>query len=478
MTDHPPAAAELTLPSSSSQDHQIGTPGPGEAALSSADASPVASVATEPRTRRRLACRRNLIVAASIIGGMVLIGGVAAVFAGKGHAKSGNKADGSLPEIRSEIPVNTVKPKMKTLVRTLYQPGSIKPWAQAELFAKTSGYLRQIARERLPDGAPGPVKDIGSRVAAGEILVEIDVPELLQDVTQKESILKQTEAELEQTKTNVAACVASVEFVTKQLVRLKDLARTNNVSQELVDEKQSELSVFSSRLANAKAEIQVREAKVQVARNEVERAHILANYAHIRAPFDGVITFRGFDVGDFVQNATTGQPHPILTVAAIDKVKFVLQVPEKESAWVQPGGEVRIAEWSVKGNVSRVNPALDPLSRTRQVEVDLDNDDGKLVPGLYAEATVVLQKIQNAQAIPATAVYSRRGENFVLLVREGVSHRQKVRIRFDDGKELEVVKLVDSNEIPLDSTDELIVSNKGEIAEGQLVRTSRIVAHQ
>jgi RND family efflux transporter MFP subunit len=222
----------------------------------------------------------------------------------------------------------------------------------------------------------------------------------------------------------------------------------------------------------------VREAKIRVARDEFQRARILAQYAQIRAPFDGVISFRDVDVGDFIQNASTGQPHPLLTVIAIDKVRFVLQVPEKESTLVRPGTEVLIHVnaldmGEVKGKVARVSPSLDSQSRTLQVEVDLDNPDRKLKPGMYGEATLDLQRTDNAQAIPATAVYSRKGENFILLVHDGIVHRQKVRIRFDDGKELEVVKLIDGKDVPLDGTEELIVSNKGEIAEGQRVRSSK-----
>ncbi len=416
-----------------------------------------------------------------------------------------------------EMSVNTVQPHRKTLQRTLEQPGSIRPWAQAEMYAKVSGYLKRIARETttpelMPDkeqqpvpmlppissltplariagvlgvrSVPpwqGPLKDIGSAVKAGEILVELDVPELVQDVTQKGSLLQQSEAELIQARTNLALYEAAVTLQSKQLIRIKDLAARRTVTDELVDEKQAELTVAQSRLANARADIVVKEARVHVARDEVERARILANYTQIRAPFDGVITFRGVDEGDFVQNASSGQSRPLLSIIDIHKVKVVLQVPEREAIYIQPESEAEMRldtreHWTIKGKVARVSPSLDTQSRTRQVEIDLDNADGKLLPGMYGEVTVILQKIENAQAIPATAVYSRRGENFIIQVIDGVAERQRVRIRYDDGKELEVVKLIENREAPLDGTEELIVSNKGEIAVGQRVRCSRLAA--
>jgi len=380
-----------------------------------------------------------------------------------------------------ELPVNSVLPRRKLLLRTLEQPGSIRPWAQAELYAKTSGYLKHIAREPGTSAANGPEKDIGSVVKAGEVLVEIDVPEVVQDVAQRASLLKQAEAELAYARAHIATFEAAFLLQSKQLARIKELADSRTVTRELVDEKQAEFTVASSKLAAAKADLQVKEARIRVARDELDRARILAEYGRVHAPFSGVISYRGVDVGDFVQNATSGQSRPLLTILAVDRVKVVLQVPERYAAWVQPGTEATVRldarpGWEVKGQVARVSPLLDMQSRTRPVEVDLDNAHHQLLPGMYANVTLILQKIENAQAIPATAVYSRRGENFIIQVVDGVATRQQVRIRFDDGKELEVVKLIGKREVPLDGTEELVVSNKGEIAVGQRVKASRLAA--
>jgi RND family efflux transporter MFP subunit len=456
------------------------------------------------------------------------------------------------------IPVNTVRPRRKTLERILEQPGSLTPAAQAELYAKASGYLRRIQRELTPSvvtdwvavhgdavcaatsstpiavaarvsaGAHlalrrAPEKDIGSTVRAGETILEIDAPELRQDVVQKESLWQQRQAELDQALTSIATFEAAVQATTaqqkqveadgrkaaaertfqeKQLRRLQELARNRTVTEEVVDEKQyqvnaataawescqaklqavqAEGAVVSSKLATARADLQVKAALVRVARDELHRARLLADYANIRAPFDGVITYRGVDEGDFVQNSTSGQTRPLMTVAALDRVKAVLQVPEREALWVQAGAEAALhvdarTGWQVKGRVARSARALDTQSRTMRVEIDLDNPDHKLLPGMYGQVALTLQRIEGAQAIPATAVYSRRGENYILQVTDGVAHRQQVRIRYDDGKELEVVKLVGDREIPLDGSEELIVSNKGEIGDSQRVRATRLPA--
>lgn len=452
------------------------------------------------------------------------------------------------------LSVNTVRPERKTLVRIFQQPGSVEPWAEAELHAKVSGYLKSIAREVTPEVAaewtalalasflPGPgeppaaaalqfaagahralssapEKDLGSTVRAGEVLLEIDAPERVHAIVEKEAAVHQREEELEQARTMIDTFAAAVEVAKarqvqaeadvkryhaehalrlRELERVSDLVRHQALEPRLQYEKEAEVAAAlgaweSSRakvqgaaadrahatteLATARSNVRVKEAQLGVARAELHGARVLANYAYLRAPFDGVITSRNVDEGDFVQNARSGQPRPLMTVTAVDRVKIALQVPERQAIWVRLGAEAVVhldarTSWEVTGHVARIGPSLDQNLRTRRVEIDLDNRDGQLMPGMYGQVSMTLQRIENALAIPATAVYSRRGENYIIVARDGVAHRQRVRIRYDDGKELEVVKLVGNAEVPLNGSEELVVSNKGEIADGQRVRTT------
>jgi RND family efflux transporter MFP subunit len=367
--------------------------------------------------------------------------------------------------------------------------------------------------------AQAPQIDIGSRVSAGTLLLEIATPERLQAIVEKQTLVEQRDAELAAARTALATFEAAINaakaqklqaqadvrkfesehsFRTKELKRLKELVLSRTVPQEIADEKehqvnaalaawessqarvqtaQAELAVVSSKFATAHADIRVKETLVQVARDELGLAHLLADYSRIYAPFDGVITYRGVDEGDFVQNATSGQTRKLMTVTTLDKVKVVLQAPDRDAPWVQVGAEAMFIMDArtlrqVAGRVTRIAHALDPQTRTMQVEIDLENRDRQLLAGMYGKVILTLQKIPNAHAIPATAVYSRRGENFILQVHKGIARRQRVRIRYDDGKEMEVVRLMGDREVPLDGSEELIVSNKGEIAEGQRVKAT------
>lgn len=511
---------------------------------------PVATeVAASPAPRRGLL---RWWMAAGV-GLVVLLGGIALTAAAPlfEHEPTG---DDQTKTTKNAIPVTTVKPRKKTLERFFDQPGTLEPGSRAEVYAKVAGYLRRIYPAPIPetpaavvtqgaasqnvDGGPaaaliqialaahlaaeqGPELDIGCFVRKGDVLLEVDVPERMQEVAEAEVALRQTQAELAHATTALGTFEAAVqvataqkaqavaevkrhasdlEFREKELRRLRSLSADGTITPETADEKESqvqavrsallsgqarvqgmdaEIALATSKLAAARAELKVKEAKVEAAREAVRRASILADYCRVYAPFTGVINYRGVDAGDFVQNAASGQPRRLMTLNALDNLKVVLQVPERDALQVRPGAEASMTidarpGWQFKGRVARIDYALEEQTRTMQVEIDLDNRDRMLIPGMYGRVTLTVQRVPNAQAIPTTAIYSRSGENFILQVINGKVKRQKVRIRFDDGKEVEVVKLVNGTEMPLDGTEELVVSNKGELGDGQRVRTTRV----
>ncbi len=384
----------------------------------------------------------------------------------------------------------------------------------ASLVSGGLGFLRRV-------GHDAPQIDIGSVVREGEVLMVLDVPELNSDEAQKQAVLRQRQAELLQARALLATFEAGLEaskakqqsaaadlhrteaeceYREGELRRMQSLVKDRTVTEDLVAEKtnqrnaaraaceaaqakvdaeKAEYSVASSKFAAARADVTVKEALVDVARQDLERARVLAEYTLIRAPFDGVVTERTVDEGDFVQNASSGQSRSLMTVTAVDHVKVALQIPEKEAAWTSVGAEAVVRldareHWQAVGRISRVSHALDQQARTMRIELDLDNTEHKLMPGMYGRVTLVLQRIENALAIPATAVFSRRGENYIVLAEGGVARRVPVHIRFDNGEELDVYKMIDGKEVPLDGREELIVSNKGEIGDGQLIKAKSL----
>jgi RND family efflux transporter MFP subunit len=169
-----------------------------------------------------------------------------------------------------------------------------------------------------------------------------------------------------------------------------------------------------------------------------------------------------------------------MTVTASDRVKVVLQLPSREGMQARVGAKAVVTADSrpgeaFAGRVARTRGQLDVQSRTLQVEIDLDNRSGRLVPGMYAHVRLTLSEKPGTWVVPATALFSRNKVNYLIVVRDGVARRQPVRIVFDGGGQMEVVKVVAGKEVPLDGTEELVVSGKGAIADGQRVRTVRQV---
>src|SRR5262249_2391038 len=249
-----------------------------------------------------------------------------------------------------------------------------------------------------------------------------------QDVAQKEALFLMAEAELRQARTSIGTYEAGVTaahahkkqaeadigryasehmYRCIQLKRLEDLLKDRIATEEGVAQTrnqvnaalaawessklhaqaaQADLTMVSSKLAAARDDILVKEAHVRVAREDLRRAQIVADYANIRAPFDGVITYRAVDEGDFIQNSSGSLSRHVTTIVANDRVKVVLQAPERDARWVRAGAEATLqldagANWQVKGTVSRTSQALDPDSLTMTVEIDLDNADHQLLPG-------------------------------------------------------------------------------------------------
>ncbi len=502
------------------------------------------STSTEPS---RLLSKRTLMFGL----GILFLGAVGGYFYLRESISSMDPAN----PLRKKITVQTVFPAKQTLVRGLDLPGTVQASSQAEIYSKVSGYLRRMKRDvdaltvarfllTIPTvfgmgdaNQPtmllamqatvletAPEIDIGSPIFANELLVEIDAPDLVQEIFQKQSLLQQTLAEVEQARSNVTTAEAAVtsakaqivqaqaeirrseserEFRNKEIERLKTLVFDKVINPEILDEKQNQVNaakalvevnqaklqvsqadwaLISSKLTAAQADLKIRESKVKIAEGDLRKARIMADFAVIRAPFAGVLTSRQVDQGDFVQNSSSGQTRRLMTVASIDQVKVVFQVPEKECPWIRLGIPATVRLDSKKaedfaGRISRMSYSLDPHTRTMQVEIDLPNANRKLLPGMYVQVSVLLEKTDGAFVVPASAVYTKKRENYIFSVsKEGVVKREIVRVNFDDGKMMEVIKLQDGNELPLTSNDELIVNLKSDLADGQKVRVNRPTA--
>jgi HlyD family secretion protein len=403
--------------------------------------------------------------------------GVAAVLAGgcSKPAAPGSAAATAAPAIAA------IKPERKAVTRTIELPGTVHAFEETVLHAKVTGYVRGLGPD--PDKAARPphdrAVDIGSRVQAGQVLAELAVPELTEEVKHKAALVKQSEADVQQARQALTAAGAGVD-VAKALVAeataglakasavadrwkseaervgkmvgggvLDTQARDETLSQaKAADAGRAEAAakVVSTEAAaikaaadkdKAAADVAAAEARRDAAAIEVRRVAALEEYTRIKAPYDGILTRRAAVTGDLVRGDA---PQGLFTIARVDPVRVVVNVPEADAGWVAAGLSVKFAVRGADGaagTVARTAWSLEPGPRTLRAEVDLANPQARLRPGLYV--TAVLSTETPAEwAVPAAAVAKVNDQPVLYLVENGKAVRVQVQLHRGDAQVTQV----------------------------------------
>ncbi|HWO24900.1 MAG TPA: efflux RND transporter periplasmic adaptor subunit [Kofleriaceae bacterium] len=294
------------------------------------------------------------------------------------------QARGNVPVARDGRPVRVevVKPVRLGGERALDLPGTVRPLEETRIYPRTTGYVRRW------------LVDIGDKVTAGQVLAEIDTPEL--------------DAQLAQARAAVAQARAAVAQATSQ----RDLSKANAARFQTLSEQQL---VSKAQVEQAAAQAQTDEANVAAAQSSVtgqeanlRRLGELAGFAKVAAPFAGTVTTRSIDRGSLVSEGTGT---PLFTVVATDPVRIFVDVPQSIAPSVRPGiaAEVtarELGERKLAGAVARAAGALDPELHTMTTEIRVPNGDGALLPGMYVRVQLKLPVPAPAFEIPATALYS------------------------------------------------------------------------
>ena len=385
---------------------------------------------------------------------------------------------GGGPASPSGPTVSVVRPQKKVVGRVVEQPGAVLPTEETRLFAKFPGFVKTIGTDPNKAGDGERRVDIGSRVTAGQLLAELAVPEVEQEAKQKAALVKQAEAEVEQATKALAAAEAGVAsaraLVTEaragmsraqalhdrwqsEVRRITGLVQGGVIDAQTRDETtnqfkaaeatrnevaakvaSAEVGVLKSQADRDKAvaDVAAAEARREVSKTEVGRLTALLGYARITAPFDGVVTHRAVNTGDFLSPAAGKEG--VFSVARLDPVRVVVQVPEADAGLVSEGLPVRITVQAVPGpeltgTVTRTSWSLEPGSRTLRAEIDLPNKGGRLRPGMYVYARITAT-MPEAWAVPAVAVGKAGDEPVVYLVDGGKALRTTVQVLYSDGQ--------------------------------------------
>ena len=327
---------------------------------------------------------------------------------------------------RAKVYVKTALPKSDAAGQTVSLPGTLQGYVQSPIAARASGYLKRWTH------------DIGSRVAKGALLAEIEAPEIDQQLSQAIAVREQT--------------ASSLGLAKSTRERWEALKKRDAVSQQELDEKRSGEVQATANLAAADA--------------NVERLRQLEGFKRVVAPFAGVITRRNVDVGDLIE-AGGGAGRVLFTLTQTDPLRVYIYVPQAYSQLVKPGQEVSITQAELRGQVfrgtvARTAGSIDAATRTMQVEIQLPNRDGLLLPGAYVQAALPLAA-SKALVIPANTLMIRSEGTLVAVV--GADGRIKLKLIKVGRNYGQTVEVIDG----VSATDQLVLNPSDSLGEGDTV---------
>jgi RND family efflux transporter MFP subunit len=338
-----------------------------------------------------------------------------------------------ITKANAALTVNVIRPSVTGSESEIALPGNTEAFDDTPIYARTNGYLKQF------------FVDIGQRVKQGELMAIIETPEVDQQLQVAQADLKSAQADL------------SLAEVTAQ--RYQNLLKSDSVSQQETD-------VAVSGAA-------ARRAAVEAAEANVRRLQQLQSFERIYAPFSGIVTSRNTDIGDLINagtgDAATANDHKdLFRIAAIGKLRVFVPVPEIYAPAIHDGDTATLTldEYPGQefvGHVARNSNAIDMASRTLNVEVDVDNPQGKLLPGAYVFVHFKLPQAEEKLSVPANALLFRSEGLRVAVVRNGHVHLQPITIAKDNGSTLEIAA-------GLQPGDQLVLDPPDSLAEGQAVR--------
>ena len=333
-------------------------------------------------------------------------------------------------EREQDVPrVAVIEVGRSTVRSELELPGSIQAVTEAPILARADGYIKR----RLVD--------IGDRVQAGQLVAEIEAPEMDQQLTQARANVQVARDALDQALANYEQGKSNLELARVTADRWGRLVTKGAVSRQENDQYQAQ---YQSQLANVAAlekAIAAQRSSVAAVEANVGRLEQMLSYRMVKAPFDGVITVRNIDTGALVNAGNT----LLFRIAQTGTLRIYVNVPQANAGAVRPGEPAHLSVSNLPGRhftgtVARTANALDPTTRTLLVEVHVPNPDGALLPGMYAQVDLSSARAVPPLLIPGDALVVLQDGTEVALVRpDHTVHMQKIVVGRDYGAELEVV---------------------------------------
>jgi RND family efflux transporter MFP subunit len=379
---------------------------------------------------------------------------------------------------RNSIPMVNVAPVHRSPAYSdLLLPGSITPLTEAYLYARATGYVKKR------------YVDIGDRVHQGQLMAEIEAPDLDQQVAQGRAALAQSEEQLRQARSDLEDSRSQLELAKVTWDRYQVLVSHGAISRQEADQQFATYRSAKANVSSAQANVSAAEQTVSGSRANVERLVALQSFEKLRAPFDGVVTARNFDVGALISggggtqstSATQapggGSGSELFRVAQIRTLRILIYVPQENAPTIHVGqpATVFVEEFSKQfhGSVTRTANSVDPTARTLLTEVQVPNPQQVLLPGMYAQVQLSTARSNPPLLVPGDSIItSANGIEVAVLedIKDGQArpnakriHIQKIEVGRDYGPQIEVTR-------GLQGWEHVVVNPSDVVQEGAVVQ--------
>lgn len=351
--------------------------------------------------------------------------------------------------------VQVVQPVRADVERRVSFPATLAPWQQTILKPRISGQVQEV------------FVDIGDKVTTGQVLARLDTPELLAelsaaqaDIAQSSATLAQAVAEGIMAKAELQSSQISLDLGSRQTERLRGLQRSQSATAKEIEEAQKYMisaqagaESAKAKVAMASAQMQVADAMRQTAMAKLEKAQMLLDFQEVRAPFAGVIVNRMIDIGAMVNAADTS----LFEIVDNSRLRARVDLSGADAAYGTVGQPAKISsdalrDWSYSGEIRRTAASLSHNTKTLRVEIDIKNQDGKLLSGMFMNADIQLDVHKNALSLPANTIATKGGKSTVLTVEDGKIKQVVVKTGYDDAIHTEVIDGLTGNEYIVSSS--------------------------
>jgi RND family efflux transporter MFP subunit len=349
---------------------------------------------------------------------------------------------------------------------TLTIAGEFKPFQDVDVHAKVAGYIKKI------------YVDVGDHVKTGQTLAVLEIPELAAELAGADAAVRRSQQEIRRAEGDLVRAQSAYAAAHSAYTRLKQAAesRAGLVAQQEIDDSQARDLGAAAQVSSSNAALSAAQQQLQVAEANQKQFAALSDYSRIVAPFSGVVTARFADTGALIAAGTSSsaQSVPVVRLAEISKLRLVLPVPESVAAQIHLGDPVKARVQALNqdfvGKVSRFADSLDRQTRTMETEIDFENRDGHLIPGMYAETQLSLREKKDALTVPLESV-TRDGEDATVLAvnPQNIIEERHVKLGLEDSARVEVLS-------GLTDKDRVVIGNRSQFRSGQKIQPKEIAS--